>query len=64
MTTIYVQHPGENRIREVKTSTNKPKVALQKYIANSSYADSLKKFKATDSGYTYTMSNGHKVMAY
>lgn len=64
MTTVYVQHPGENRIREVKISTDKPKVALQKYITNTSYADSLKKIKETYPGYTYTMSNGHKVMAY
>lgn len=64
MTTIYAKCPREKQIKELEVTTDKPKVALQKYITANSYVEAAKQIEATGSGYTYTMSNGHKVMAY
>ena len=64
MTTIYIQHPGEKHIREVQETTDKPKVALQKYITANSYAEAAKQIEATGSGYTYKMENGYTLLAY
>lgn len=64
MTTVYAKFPREKQIRELEKTSDKPKVALQKYITASSYAESAKQIEATGSGYTYKMENGYTLLAY
>lgn len=51
MTTIYVKYPHKDAIKEVHTTGDRPKIALQKFLNIKGHSDDSKNIKQVDSGY-------------
>lgn len=51
MTTIYVKHPQKDAIKEVHMTSDRPKIALQKFLDAKGYSGDSKNIKQLDSGY-------------